>query len=549
MNGQRFLPAAVLGIAGTIVCGAAGLHAARLPGGFFTDIRRMENVNDPNQWDLVPRIASDGLELFFARAGGGGGNIWVARRPSTDVPFGDPEILDDPINTPVGEFLGNVSTDGRTLYFSSNRAGGSGSWDVWTATRQTTLADFADSNSPDQFDSWLATHRDELTFGNPQPLTEVNSAEVDGSPYISADNLTLYFHRRGDSTRNTDLWKASRAAPDQPFGPPVELTQLNSVADDFSPTLSSDEKTLFFSDWTGDPKRSGGQGGIDVWFATRPSKDVPFGEPRNLVNPGLAINTRRDDTNLTVSPDWPADGSTVYFGSNRSISTDLWQATWRTGAPQPVSVAPLAVYTVLDNDGSFDGAGDATNDKGTAPRASIGEVDREDVDLLSRLIVKFDLTGVSPIVKDATLRVYVEDIEGTPAGPISVYHDPDRNPGKRRGDEFQDTGFEDTLADLTAPLAAAEDGVTGAYYEVDVTDQVLRDYASDPLGAVAAFRLQVDNAMFDEDNLSNRYRLTMPGGANPPELVITFIPEPASLGLAVLGLLCLAGIGILRQAR
>ncbi|MFV2065667.1 MAG: hypothetical protein ACC645_01715 [Pirellulales bacterium] len=548
MNGQRFLQTAMLGIVGTIVLGVAGAQAAQLPGGFFTDLRPVDNVNDSGSWDLVPRIASDGLELFFARGGGGSGpgDLWVARRPSTDVPFREPERLDAPINTNDGEFLGSLSSDGRTLYFSSARAGGAGSWDVWTATRQTTLSDFADSSSPDQFDSWLATHLDDLAFGNPQPLTEVNTAEDDGTAFISSDNLTLYFHRDGSSTLNGDLWKATRASPDQPFGPPVEMTQLNSVADDYGPTLSSDEKTLFFSDWTSNPKRPGGQGGIDIWFATRPSADVPFGEPRNLINPGWAINTPAADGNLTVAADWPNDGATAYFATTRRSETDLWQATWRTvGHPEDISISP-AIVTALDNDGSFDGVGDATNNKGTAPRASLGELDAEETDLMSRLVIAFDLSDVSPTVKGATLRLYVEGIEGTPAGPISVYHDPTYSSRLPVASGYEDPGFVDTLADLAAPSAASDADQVGACYEVDVTDQVLLDYASDPFGAFSAFRLQVDGATFTEDNLSHRYRLTMLGGDHPPELVLTFIPEPTGLVLAILGLFSLTRLRIRR---
>ncbi|MFV2067603.1 MAG: PEP-CTERM sorting domain-containing protein [Pirellulales bacterium] len=71
-----------------------------------------------------------------------------------------------------------------------------------------------------------------------------------------------------------------------------------------------------------------------------------------------------------------------------------------------------------------------------------------------------------------------------------------------------------------------------------MTDQVLADYAADGDDPISAFRLQISELVFVEDDQGGKYRFTMPGAeANHPELVLTFVPEPASLALAAIGIL------------
>ena len=89
-------------------------------------------------------IRSDGLEMIFTsnRPGGIGParlnlNLWVSTRASTRDPWTKPVNLGRPINYGSG-FADRgpaLSFDGKTLYFASNRPGGSGKFDLWMATR------------------------------------------------------------------------------------------------------------------------------------------------------------------------------------------------------------------------------------------------------------------------------------------------------------------------------------------------------------------------------------------------------------------------------
>jgi Tol biopolymer transport system component len=96
------------------------------------------NDPDPAITDAHPSLRVDGRELFFHsnRGGGSGGNdLWTATRRSVHEPWSPPENLGAPLNTAAGETQPSLSYDGRTLIFSSTRAGGVGGSDIWMSTR------------------------------------------------------------------------------------------------------------------------------------------------------------------------------------------------------------------------------------------------------------------------------------------------------------------------------------------------------------------------------------------------------------------------------
>ena len=82
--------------------------------------------------DQTPDICYDGLTLFWAKGQGPDGmDLWMARREDRSQPFGAAVALPDGVNTNVGEFGPCLSPDGTVLYFSSNRPGGLGGFDLW----------------------------------------------------------------------------------------------------------------------------------------------------------------------------------------------------------------------------------------------------------------------------------------------------------------------------------------------------------------------------------------------------------------------------------
>jgi hypothetical protein len=83
-------------------------------------------------------IRSDGLELILTsdRPGGMGGlDLWVSTRNTTHDLWGEPVNLGPPVNSTVDDRGPGLSNDGLTLFFSSNRPGGSGNGDLWMTMR------------------------------------------------------------------------------------------------------------------------------------------------------------------------------------------------------------------------------------------------------------------------------------------------------------------------------------------------------------------------------------------------------------------------------
>jgi len=94
---------------------------------------------------------------------------------------------------------------------------------------------------------------------------------------------------------------------------PAPVAELNTPAHEGRATLASDEITIIFP-----TDRAGGQGGIDLWIATRANASAAFGPATNLAR----VNSVGDD----LDPHLTRDGRELYFASNRGGRSELWLA-------------------------------------------------------------------------------------------------------------------------------------------------------------------------------------------------------------------------------
>jgi hypothetical protein len=133
--------------------------------------------------DLHPRLSADGLSIVFTsqRPGGKGRtDIWRAQRSAVGAAFGAPENVAE-LNTDLDDTGPWVSSDGLTVFFASNRAGGQGALDFWRATRTSSDAPFgpaepvAELNTPgDELDiSLSSTEREALFSSNRDGINEL----------------------------------------------------------------------------------------------------------------------------------------------------------------------------------------------------------------------------------------------------------------------------------------------------------------------------------------------------------------------------------------
>jgi OOP family OmpA-OmpF porin len=121
--------------------------------------------------------------------GSGDADMWVATRDVIGQVFRSPVNLGPALNSPSYDGEPNISADGLTLYFGSDRSRGIGHRDIWVATR-------ASLSSP---------------FGPPTDVGKpVDSASEEATPDLSRGGRTLLFLSDRPGSHLFDLWQSTR---------------------------------------------------------------------------------------------------------------------------------------------------------------------------------------------------------------------------------------------------------------------------------------------------------------------------------------------------
>lgn len=112
------------------------LYISRYQKGSWTTPEFM-NISDPDAWDSTPSFSRDGRTLYFAsnRKGGYGGIDLYSARMDSRGRWSDVRNMGNTINTPGNEMFPYVSDDGK-LYFSSDGHPSVGALDIFVAVRK-----------------------------------------------------------------------------------------------------------------------------------------------------------------------------------------------------------------------------------------------------------------------------------------------------------------------------------------------------------------------------------------------------------------------------
>jgi len=154
--------------------------------------------------------------------------------------WGEPELLPFCIDT-VSFRHAVISNDGTTLYFDSRLSGGYGENDIWMSTYSTKSK----------------------TWGEPVNCgPSVNTAGLEGYPYISDDNKTLYFSSNTHlGMGGLDIFKAEKDANGKFTKAPENLkSPMNSAGDDFGIVFEGKKIKGYFTS-----NREGGKGSDDIY--------------------------------------------------------------------------------------------------------------------------------------------------------------------------------------------------------------------------------------------------------------------------------------------
>lgn len=208
----------------------------------------------------APSLSADGEILFFTvcpmysgygndRKGYGACDIFYSQKVGDQ--WSKPYNLGPNINTQYRETQPSFSSDGRSLYFVSNRPGGMGEHDIYVSKLQS-----------------------DGSWGRPMNLGKnINSDGDEESVFIHPDGKTLYFGSNGHvGMGGYDIY-VSRMDDKGEWGTPVNLGYpINTCGDEHSLLVNGSGNLAYFAS-----DRPGGFGGLDIYQfelyeAARPGK-------------------------------------------------------------------------------------------------------------------------------------------------------------------------------------------------------------------------------------------------------------------------------------
>jgi len=179
----------------------------------------------------------------------------------------------------------------QTVIFTSNRPGSLGEQDITTGNYKSDVYE----TKVDKNGKWSTP-----VLLPPGVCTEVN----EGQAWVSKKGDMIFFTRCPEEKNKVNKCGVYMAKKQGSTWGPASLLPFNIDTIHFAhPCLSSDAKRLYFVS-----RKSGGYGGIDIWYCSFDVKTNSWGNP---VNAGPAINTEGDEMFPTVSN----DGKYLYFSS------------------------------------------------------------------------------------------------------------------------------------------------------------------------------------------------------------------------------------------
>ncbi|MEO6837215.1 MAG: OmpA family protein [Ginsengibacter sp.] len=251
-------------------------------------------INSPDFNVGAQNISQDGKWLVFTGCnfpdGFGSCDLYISYL--TKNGWSEPQNLGRNVNSEFWESTPSLSPDKKDLYFSSSRLGGYGGEDIWVCHRN----DKGDWSQPENLGPDINTSGDEST------------------PFIHADNQTLYFNSNGlpGYSNNSDLF-VTRKLPNGKWSIPENLGYpINTIDDEGSMIVTADGKTAYYSS-----DRKSSKGGLDIYtfqlrkdlrpFKTLWAKGKVYDIKTNLGLPSTVIltdlNTRQIVSKLQTDED------------------------------------------------------------------------------------------------------------------------------------------------------------------------------------------------------------------------------------------------------
>ena len=260
------------------------------------------SISDPVQSEALPVISADGKRLFFTRAREGfdGSTVLDVWRSfvKPDGSFAEPEVMGGNLRSRYSIAVTSVAPDNNSLYLMGKLR--------------------ADTPPEDRV---MVSHRTKNGWGVPTPI-HIKGLKLEGSVTdysFGPDQRTLIMSVTRDSTLGgRDLYVCFLDEAQNSWSVPLWLgADINSTSTEATPYLAADNKTLYFSS-----DRPGGIGELDVYRSTRLDESWHrWSKPENL---GAGINRPGRTSYYTED----AQGKYAYFvwRLNLQSQTDIFRA-------------------------------------------------------------------------------------------------------------------------------------------------------------------------------------------------------------------------------
>lgn len=180
---------------------------------------------------------------------------------------------------------------------------------IFTSTRDAATGKASDNWIGQKFSDLFVSKLDPKGAWSTPVLLEtgkvINTEANEGNPVVNSKFNNLYFTRCGNAkgtSQGCQIFVSRRTG--RTWGEPKQLALGgDSTSVIGNPALSADELTIFYS-----ANFKGGEGGKDLWFATRKTPSEAFGKPLNM---GPVVNTPGDEMFPFMRND-----TMLYFASN-----------------------------------------------------------------------------------------------------------------------------------------------------------------------------------------------------------------------------------------
>jgi Tol biopolymer transport system component len=183
-----------------------------------------------------------------------------------------------------------------------------------------------DALVPTCYAQWLDNT---IRFDAPVSIAAINSAGADRDPFLSPDELTIYWSSPQGIILNDEIWLASRPTLGDTFSTRMEATSFNSPQDDSKVSISADAKIAVVS------SSRVGSAGLDLWESIRSNATDPW-PPMARTNL-MMVNSMGNEFDPMLS----ADGQHLYFAPETPAPQHLALATRGSNgmfaSPQPLT--------------------------------------------------------------------------------------------------------------------------------------------------------------------------------------------------------------------